>query len=39
VKHKGKKLYKNTHGTMYRVRLSYRLRRKIKQRKALRELN
>jgi hypothetical protein len=32
-KAKGKKLYKNTHGTWYRVRLGYRLRRKIKHRK------
>ena len=32
-KAKGKKLYKNTHGTWYRVRLSYRLRREHKLRK------
>ena len=37
-KDKGKKLYRNTHGTWYRVRLGYRLRRKIEQRK-LREVN
>jgi len=35
-KEKGKKLYKNTHGTRYRVRLGYRLRQAIKQRKMLR---
>jgi hypothetical protein len=38
-KDKGKKLYKNTHGTWYRVRRSYRLRRKIKQREIMREMN
>jgi len=38
-KDKGKKLYKNTHGTWYRVRPSYKLERKIKQRKMLRELD
>jgi hypothetical protein len=38
-KDKGKKLYTNTHGTRYRVILGYRLRRKIKQRKTLREMN
>ena len=38
-KDKGKKLYRNTHGTWYRVRLGYRLRRKIKQRKILRKMN
>jgi hypothetical protein len=38
-KEKGKKLYRNTHGAWYRVRLGYRLRRKIKQRKILRKLN
>ncbi len=38
MKEKGKKLYKNTHGTWYRVKLGYRLRRKIKQRKLLRDL-
>jgi hypothetical protein len=37
-KNKGKKLYKNTHGTLYRIRPSYRLRHKIKQRKMLREM-
>jgi hypothetical protein len=37
-KDKGKKLYRNTHGTWYRVRRGYRLRHKIKQRKILREL-
>jgi hypothetical protein len=37
-KDKGKKLYKNTHGTWYRVRLGYRIRRKIKKKKMLREL-
>jgi hypothetical protein len=30
-KEKGKKLYKNTHGNWYRVRPSYKLRRKNKQ--------
>ena len=38
-KGKGKKRYKNTHGNWYRVRLSYKLRRKIEQRKTLRKLN
>jgi len=38
-KDKGKKRYRNTHGNWYRVRLGYRLRRKLKQRKTLRELN
>jgi hypothetical protein len=37
-KDKGKKLYKNTHGTCYRVRLGYRLRREINQRKMFKEL-
>ena len=37
-KNKGKILYKNTHGTWYRVRPSYRLSRKIEQRKMLREM-
>jgi hypothetical protein len=37
-KEKGKKLYKNTHGTRYRVRRSYKLRRMIKQREMLRTL-
>jgi len=36
-KNKGKILHKNTHGTWYRVRLGYRLRRKIMQRKMLKE--
>jgi hypothetical protein len=38
-KAKGKKRYRNTHGKWYRVRLGYKLRYKIKQRKILRELN
>jgi hypothetical protein len=37
-KDKGKKLYKNTHGTWYRVKSSYKLEHKVKQRKTLREL-
>lgn len=37
-KDKGKKRYRNTHGKWYRVRLGYRLRYKIEQRKTLREL-
>jgi hypothetical protein len=38
-KKRGKKKYKNTHGTWYRVRLGYKLRAKIKQKKILRQLN
>ena len=38
-KDKGKTRYRHAHGNWYRVRLGYRLRRKIKQRKILRELN
>jgi hypothetical protein len=38
-KEKGKKTYKNTHGTRYRVLRGYRLKRAIKQRKILREMN
>jgi hypothetical protein len=38
-KNKGKKLYKNTHGTWYRVKRGYRLRRAIEQRKIVSELN
>ncbi len=38
LKAKGKKLYKNTHGTICRVRPSFRLARLIRQRKTLRKL-
>ena len=38
LKGKGKKLYRNAHGTIYRVPPSYRLRRVIRQRKTLRKL-
>jgi len=37
-KEKGKKTYKNTHGTRYRVIRGYRLKRAIKLRKTLREM-
>lgn len=39
LKDKGKRLYRNTHGRYYRVRLSYRLRYKNRERKRLRKLN
>ncbi|MDH4242080.1 MAG: hypothetical protein OEW48_21165 [Phycisphaerae bacterium] len=38
LKHKGKKLYKNTHGSMYRVVPNYKHRRMIQHRKMLRIL-
>ncbi|HII85486.1 TPA: hypothetical protein HA273_02690 [Candidatus Bathyarchaeota archaeon] len=38
LKSKGKKYYKNTHGTIYRVPISYRLRRVMRQRKTARKL-
>ena len=36
-KNRGKKRYKSTHGNWHRVKLGYKLRRKIKQRKMLGE--
>jgi len=38
LKDKGKKLYRNTHGRHYRVRLSYRLRYKNQESQRLRKL-
>jgi hypothetical protein len=38
MKSKGQKLYKNTHGTVYRVPISYRLRRVMAQKKSARKL-
>jgi hypothetical protein len=38
LKHKGKKRYRNNHGTIYRVTPSYRLRRLVQQRKSMRKL-
>jgi hypothetical protein len=38
-KAKGKRLYKNTHGARYRVRLGYKLRREIKHRRMLWKLS
>jgi hypothetical protein len=38
VKYKGKKLYKNTHGSMYRVVPNYKHRRMTQHRKMLRKL-
>jgi hypothetical protein len=38
LKSKGQKQYKNTHGTVYRVPISYRLRRLMRQRKSARKL-
>jgi len=38
LKGKGQKLYRNNHGTIYRVPISYRLRRLMRQRKSARKL-
>jgi len=38
LKHKGKKVYKNTHGSIYRVVRNYKLTRLIQRRKAQRKL-
>jgi len=38
LKSKGKKLYKNTHGRMYRVVRNYKIRHMVKQRKILRKI-
>jgi hypothetical protein len=38
LKNKGKKLYKNTHGKMYRVVRNYKVRYMVKQKKMIRKL-